>query len=644
MIMNKKLLSILALLCLTVTSAWADWTGGTYTATADENLSAITVNTDATLTINAGVTVTVTGVTGINIGQGLTVASGKTLTIVGPGTLIVYGMKGADGSDGSDGSGGVAAITGDIIVKGATVNAIGGAAGNGGNNSAGNGGKGAVGGRGLSNGTVTIYYGTINATGGTGGNGGNSSAGKGGDGGEGGFGVVVTALNYYGGTVNATSGVVGTGGTGTSGNGSDATRRKAFGRNDVTLMNTDATLTGDGTNITATTTPTVYGYYTVNIVPNEKASGSCGTSVTYSLTSDGVLTISGTGAMADCATSNAQPWKDNRTSITSIVVGENVTHIGNNAFGSCDQATSVSLPTTLMSIGNNAFWGCNNVSLKSITIPNSVTSIGNKAFYGCSNLGTVNIGSGVTSIGSQAFASCTSLTSVTIPNSVTSIDYYAFKGCSSLTSVTLNSNPFIDKEAFPDGAAVTMNLTANAADGANWATFYNKLYSFEADENTQVFKARLSGTSITLYEVANRIVDAGTAVVLKSTGNPVMTLTTEASGNSDSNSLEGVSDAAGLTAADPSTTFVLNNGTNGVGFYKLKAGKTLGVGKAYLTYDSSTAPSFFGFGDDATSIKSLTPAPSPTGEGSGYFDLQGRRVAQPTKGLYIVNGKKVIIK
>ena len=89
MIMNKKLLSILALLCLTVTSAWADWTGGTYTATADENLSAITVNTDATLTINAGVTVTVTGVTGINIGQGLTVASGKTLTIVGPGTLIV---------------------------------------------------------------------------------------------------------------------------------------------------------------------------------------------------------------------------------------------------------------------------------------------------------------------------------------------------------------------------------------------------------------------------------------------------------------------------------------------------------------------------------------------------------------------------
>ena len=642
--MKQKLLSILALLCLTVSSAWAQWTGGTYTATADEVVSAITVNTDATLTINAGVTVTVNGVLGIQGGQAITVANGKTLTIVGPGTLTVYGLDGADGTDGSDGTNSVAAITGDIIVKGATVNAIGGAAGNGGDSSTGNGGKGAVGARGFSNGTVTIYYGTINATGGVGGNGGNSTAGKGGDGGQGGYAFVVTALNYYGGIVNATSGAVGKGGTGSAGNGSDANRRKAFGGNYLTLENTQATLTGDGANITPETNPTVNNYYTVNIVPNVVASGNCGTNVTWTLTSDGVMTISGTGAMADYATSNAQPWKDNRTSITSIVVGENVTHIGNNAFGSCDQATSVSLPTTLMSIGNNAFWGCNNVSLKSITIPNSVTSIGNKAFYGCSNLGTVNIGSGVTSIGSQAFASCTSLTSVTIPNSVTSIDYYAFKGCSSLTSVTLNSNPFIDEEAFPDGATVTMNLTANSADGAKWMTFYNKLYSFEADANTQVFKARLGGSSITLYEVTDKIVDAGTAVVLKTTGggNPVMTLTTSASSNSDSNSLEGVSDAAGMTADDPSTTFVLNNGTNGVGFYKLKSGKTLGVGKAYLTYDSSTAPSFFGFGD-VTAIDNIANSQQPTANGQ-YYDLQGRRVAQPAKGLYIVNGKKVIIK
>ena len=642
-IMRRKLLSMLALLCLTVSSAWAQWTGGTYTATADEVVSAITVNTDATLTINAGVTVTVNGVLDIQGGQAITVAKGKTLTIVGPGTLTVYGLDGADGTDGSNGTNSVAAITGDIIVKGATVNAIGGAAGNGGDSSTGKGGNGAVGARGFSNGTVTIYYGTINATGGKGGNGGNSTAGQGGNGGQGGYAFVVTALNYYGGIVNATSGVVGKGGTGSAGNGSDATRRKAFGDNYLTLENTQATLTGDGANITPATKPTVNNYYTVNIVPNVVASGNCGTSVNYSLTSDGVLTISGTGAMADYATSNLQPWKNNRTSITSIVVGENVTHIGNNTFTSCTNATSVLLPTTLTSIGRNAFLGCNNASLTSISIPASVTSIGNYAFKDCSNLATVNIGSGVTSIGSQAFAGCTSLGTVTIPNSVTSIDYDAFKGCSSLATVTLNSNPFIGEDAFPAGATVTMNLTANAAGGAYWLTFYNENHNFEADANTQIFKAALTGTKLELTELTtDQTVTKDKPVILKSTaGTITMTLTSTASGNDfDGNSLEGVWDPEGQPGT-AGNIFVLNNGAQGVGFYRLATGKTLGVGKAYLTYDGGAgAREFFLFGE-TTGIE--MPKAATTVSDAEVYDLQGRRVQNPVKGLYIVNGKKVFI-
>lgn len=298
----------------------------------------------------------------------------------------------------------------------------------------------------------------------------------------------------------------------------------------------------------------------------EIASGSCGTDVTYSLTSDGVMTISGTGAMADFAPALSD---DNKAVITSIVIGEGVTTIADDAFASC-------------------------VNVASVSIPNSVTSIGQAAFYGCSSLATA----------------------------------------------TLNSNPFIDEDAFPSGATVTMNLTANTAGDAKWMTFYNKLYSFEADENTQVFKARLSDTSITLYEVTDKIVNAGTAVVLKSTGNPVMTLTTSASSNTDSNSLEGVSDAEGTTS--DGTMYVLNykEGT-GVGFYKLKSGKTLGVGKAYLTYSGSDAPSFLGFGE-TTGIQTIEH--SPLNIDHPIYDLQGRRVAQPTKGLYIVNGKKVVIK
>ena len=111
-----------------------------------------------------------------------------------------------------------------------------------------------------------------------------------------------------------------------------------------------------------------------------------------------------------------------------------------------------------------------------------------RAFVG-SGLTSVTLADGLKVIDMSAFAMCSSLTSVTIPASVTSIGRMAFGYCSNLATVTLNSNPFIRENAFADiaaGAAVTMNLTANTADGAKWATFYNKLYSFEADENTQV--------------------------------------------------------------------------------------------------------------------------------------------------------------
>ena len=119
---------MLVLLCLTVSGAWAgaQWTGGTYTATATENLGAITVNADATLTINEGVTVTVTG--GINVASG-------TLTVAGPGTLVVTGAKGNDGgnyvimNNGGDGGNGGNAFAGTLTYKSGTVTANGGSGG-----------------------------------------------------------------------------------------------------------------------------------------------------------------------------------------------------------------------------------------------------------------------------------------------------------------------------------------------------------------------------------------------------------------------------------------------------------------------------------------------------------------------------------
>ena len=296
--------------------------------------------------------------------------------------------------------------------------------------------------------------------------------------------------------------------------------------------------------------------------------------------------------------------------------------------------------TTLVGYEHSRMCIVETTSLTSVIIGNSVENIGESAFYFCKGLTTVTLGSGVKTIGQEAFRGCnnTGFTTVNIPNSVTSIGLGAFEGCTDLTTVTLNSNPTIDTNAFYAATTVTMNLTANAAGGAYWMTFYNQNYNFEADANTQVFKAALSGTGLTLHEVTNRIVNANTPVILKSTGNPVMTKTSSASGDSQDNSLVGTT--AEMTGA-AGNIYVLNNGIQGVGFYKLKATEpygTIGANKAYLQTNSA-AREFFLF-DEATGIESIDHSPLTIDH--SVYDLQGRRVAQPTKGMYIVNGKKVI--
>lgn len=112
--------------------------------------------------------------------------------------------------------------------------------------------------------------------------------------------------------------------------------------------------------------------------------------------------------------------------------------IGEEAFYSNIDMTSVTIPNSIIYIGADAFDKCD--GLTSVVIPNSVTTVGDAAFYGCSGLTSVTIGNSVTTIGDGAFATCFELTSITIPNSVTTIGGEAFDGCSELTSVTIGNS------------------------------------------------------------------------------------------------------------------------------------------------------------------------------------------------------------
>ena len=173
-------------------------------------------------------------------------------------------------------------------------------------------------------------------------------------------------------------------------------------------------------------------------VPAIIASGTCGANgdnLTRTLDENGVLTITGTGAMADFATDDCAPWYVYRESIHSVVIDPGVTSIGKTAFYRCSTIKSISIPEGVTNIGVDAFYACS--GLKKILLPNTTEIIGDRAFSSCTALAEVTIPEGVTSIGSRSFEYCTCLTAISLPSTLTSIgsNVFGFENC--LTSLQI---------------------------------------------------------------------------------------------------------------------------------------------------------------------------------------------------------------
>lgn len=179
----------------------------------------------------------------------------------------------------------------------------------------------------------------------------------------------------------------------------------------------------------------VFGGITVSA----DTTGTCGAegdNLTWSLDSEGVLTISGTGAMAEYE--GHAPWYSERAKIKSVVVGNGVTTIGWNAFNGYDNLEIVTLGSSVETIGTYAFKDC--AKLTTVSFPNSLKGIGFHAFDN-SGLTSLSLPSGIEGIGECAFLHCDGLTSLdfTFDEDV-SFGRGAFEACSNLTSVTLKGN------------------------------------------------------------------------------------------------------------------------------------------------------------------------------------------------------------
>ena len=144
---------------------------------------------------------------------------------------------------------------------------------------------------------------------------------------------------------------------------------------------------------------------------NIVASGTCGENLTWVLDKEGVLTISGSGTMDDYGYGTT-PWNEHILTITGMVIEPGVENIGNSAFYSCQNATSVSIPDTVTRFGEDSFNYCNH--LASIDIPNGVQSIGKNAFNTCEALAEINIPASTTYVDNTAFGGCSSLSDINV--------------------------------------------------------------------------------------------------------------------------------------------------------------------------------------------------------------------------------------
>ena len=340
----------------------------------------------------------------------------------------------------------------------------------------------------------------------------------------------------------------------------------------------------------------------------------------------------------------------------SIVLPEEVTYedktlkvtgIGDYAFQRCEKLTSVKISNNVTSIGNYAFEGCS--SINSLTIPNNVTSIGAYAFFQCSCLVSIIIPDGVTSIGHGAFAYCDNLKSVKIPDGLTTIEDYTFKDCSSFSSISIpNGVTSIGNDAFRNcSSLISVEIPSSVT----------TIGGFAFDGCSNLDSVVIPNSVTTIENAVFHSCECLTSVII-----PNSVTSIGGSAFSGCNSLTSITIGSGVTSIGNVAFKDCENITTvislieepfaiegGLADYPTFSEYTFSDATLYVPEGTSekykATDGWMDFENIVEGLPEGILSTSMPETSSALYDLSGRRLQQkPQKGIYIQDGKKVLVK
>lgn len=323
------------------------------------------------------------------------------------------------------------------------------------------------------------------------------------------------------------------------------------------------------------------------------------------------------------------------SNLSTVKIGDNVNKIGHCAFMGCSKLQSIVIPDAVSSIASSAFQKCS--VLTSVKIGDGVTSISSDAFGDCSSLNDIKIGNNVKIIYTDAFRNCKDLSSITIPPSVTKIYGDVFGDCTSLKNViiadgetelslgdyTENANSHRYISPFSNSPLDSVYIGRNISYGLN--NYYNSSFSGKqslrvvkiSNKRTEILKNEFSDCRklqcVIIGENINKIGSGAfnycTSIktIVSLIDNPFIIYSNTFSDKIFDNS----------TLYVPVGTIDKYKATNGWwNFKNIVEGIPSGIKSVHLDNDKDYP----------------------------IYDINGRRLETPQKGINIINGKKVIMK